>query len=81
MVQKRGVFMKIRKWIYRNFSDIFKFHIQIPFISIRIDFLTFYYEMDAMYNLAFDINIFGFKFYFVWGESRRHKYWRKDNVR
>jgi len=69
--------MKVRKWIYRNFSNIFKFHIEIPFILIRIDLHTYYYECCALYNLAFDINIFGFKFYFVWGEDFRHRDYRK----
>jgi hypothetical protein len=70
--------LKIKKWIFRNFSNIFKFHLQIPFIYIKIDLLTQYHEGDAVYNLAFDINIFGLKIYFVWGEKSRHKLMRNN---
>ena len=67
----------IKKWVYYNLSDLFRFHLQIPLISIHIDLMTRSFERQYYYILVFEFRVYKWKIQFMWGESDEHKHDRK----
>ena len=64
--------VKTKNWLYKHMPNVFRFYIEIPFVSIEIEALTKAYERLEYIVLAFRIRIWKWSINFRLGETKEH---------